>query len=308
MYIKTMENLFTFIGPEKWPRVAVLWWTHGNEISGINACSRIIDDMISRVLLISCWELLVVSWVNEVAMKNNVRWIKSNDGSVLDMNRFFRPNPPSTDWYEYERSRELMPIIESADYLLDLHSTSWPSEPYAFAENESIRFAEKLWIWHIVSWWWQIQSWDWSEMTDSPLAGDIESYATAHWATGITFESGNHDAPDGEKNAYQIVLNFMVRAWILDERHYEKISNTTTKIHMTRVYRWFNDIFTYALDIKSNFMPLKEWTLIWHDGDIRVIAPADCILVMPTLDKDSKNTATGQKNKNIFQIWRYTME
>ena len=157
-----MNNLITFAGLDKWPRVILLWWTHGNEISGINACSRIIDDMISRVLLISCWELLVVSWVNEVAIKNNVRWIKSNDGSVLDMNRFFRPNPPKTDWYEYERSRKLM--------------------------------------------------------------------------------------------------------------------------------------------------PLKRWTLIWHDGGIPVIAPSDCILVMPTLDKNSDNTATGQKNKNIFQKWKNLSE
>lgn len=203
--------------------------------------------MISRVLSISRWELFVVSEVNERAIQEWVRWVRDNNIGILDMNRFFRPNPPKMDWYEYKRSRELMPIIEGADYLLDLHSTSWPSEPYAFAENESIRFAEKLWIWHIVSWWWQVQSWDWSEMTDSPLAGDIESYATAHWAIGVTFESGNHDAPDSEKNAYQIALNFMVRAWILDERHYEKISNTTTKIHMTRVYRWFNDILPMHL-------------------------------------------------------------
>lgn len=303
-----MNKLYTFDTRIRWPIVLILWWTHGNEDSWINAIKRIIKELENWELLPIKWVLMLMSGVNEIAIKNNVRWIKNNNGDILDMNRFFRPNPPKTNWYEYERSRELMPIIESVDYLLDLHSTSWPSEPYAFAENESIEFAEKLWIWHIVSWWWHIQSWDGSDMTDSPLAWDIESYATAHWAIGITFESGNHDAPDGEKNAYQIALNFMVRAWILDERHYEKISNTTTKIHMTRVYKWLNDFFTYAFQIKSNFIPLKKWALIWHDGDVHVIAPTDCILVMPTLDNNANNTATGQKNKNIFQIWKHIMK
>jgi hypothetical protein len=32
------------------------------------------------------------------------------------------------------------------------------------------------------------------------------------------------------------------------------------------------------------------------------MAPEDCIIVMPTLDKESIDTATGQKDKNIFQI------
>lgn len=303
-----MNNLYSFTSKIEWPIVLILSWTHWNESSWINAVKRIIRKLKNWELLLSKWVLMLISWVNEVAIRNNIRWVKEDNIGILDMNRFFRSNPPKMDWYEYERSREIMPVIESADYLLDLHSTSWPSEPYSFAENDSISLAEKLWIWHIVSWWWQIQSWDGSEMTDSPLSGDIESYATAHWTIGITFESGNHDAPDGEENAYQIALNFMTQTWILDESHYKKLSQNTIKIHMTRVYKWLNDIFTYAFQIKSNFMPLKKWALIWHDGNIPVIAPTDCILVMPTLDKNSTNMATGEKNKNIFQIWLHTIK
>lgn len=303
-----MKNLYLFRGNFPWPTVVIFWWTHWNEASGVIAIKRLIENIQKWIITPKRWALILIAWVNEKALAENVRGIKDSTGTILDMNRFFRPNPPKTDWYEYERSRELMPIIENADYLLDLHSTSGPSEPYAFAENGSIWFAEKLWIWHIVSWWWQIQWWDWSEMTDSPLAGDIESYATSHGAIGVTFESGNHDAPGGEKNAYQVAINFMTQAWILDEKHYKKIHPTTTKIHMTRVYQWINDIFTYAFNITSNFMPLRKWTLIWHDGHICITTPEDCILVMPTLDKNSENTATGQKNKNIFQIWRYSSD
>jgi hypothetical protein len=302
----TINNLISFSQDETWPKIIIFWGTHWNERAGLWACQRLIENIKEHLIELSTGTLIIVNGVNERAIEDMVRGMKDESWNILDMNRFFRPNPPKWYWYEYRRSRELMPIIESADYLLDLHSTSWPSYPYAFAENKSIEFTEKLWIGYIVSGWWSIRSWEGWEIKDSPLAWDIESYATEHWAIGITFESGNHNSPDGEENAYQIAINLISRAWMLDPSYYKWISNTTTKIHMTRVYKWTTNDFHYAFNITSNFMSLKEWDIIWYDWDTPVIAPEDCILVMPTLDKNSSDTATGQKDKNIFQIWRYT--
>jgi succinylglutamate desuccinylase len=63
--------------------------------------------------------------VNKRAIDSGIRGIHDeNIGGVLDMNRFFQDDPIKKDGYEYFRSRELMPLLQSSDYMLDLHSTS----------------------------------------------------------------------------------------------------------------------------------------------------------------------------------------
>lgn len=301
----SIPRLHSFQGKNQWPQVTIFWWTHGNEISGILATKTLVKNLAWWALKIQSWQLTIVTTVNEEAVKRNVRWVKDKFWKVLDMNRFFQDVPPMNTGYEFLRSRELMPVIEKSHFLLDLHSTSGPSQPFFFAEWPSAEFTLGLWGGDIVSGWSNIRSWNGEKMDYSPLAWDIESYATQHGAIGMTFEAGNHSAPDGSTNAYQVALNFLVKTWVIVNDHYRWLIPTPRHIQMDKTYIWNSDTFTYWFPITSNFTPLTSWQLIGHDDGIPIIAPYDCILVMPWLDPDSNIQANNRKWKNIFQIWTY---
>lgn len=298
-----VDGLLTFYGKESGPTVSIFSWTHGNETSWIFATQKLIRNLKEKRICLKNWTLHIVSHVNKIAVEQWVRWLTDiSTGQLLDINRFFQDTPTKMEWYEYLRSRALMPLIDSSNYLLDLHSTSWPSYPYAFAENQSKEFAKLLGIGYIVSWWGSAEEWNETKKNNPSLNGDIESYATNHGVLALTFEAWDHNSPNWEENAYQVCLNLLVKTWLINEEYFLPLSKKRILIQMTHVYTGINDIFTYAFPIQANFTPLKKWELIWHDGDIAVICPYDCVLVMPTLDPNTKIRASNQKDKNVFQI------
>lgn len=297
----TINNFYEFSSWESELNVTILAWVHGNEASWISATKRLIYEFENKIIPVLQWNIRIISGVNERAIDANVRWIRE-DGVLLDMNRFFQEQPAKTSGYEYDRSREIMLILQTSHYLLDLHSTSGPSLPYFFAENQSAEFAETLGISHIVSGWMDICDWNGNQWERSPLAGDTESYATKYGARAMTLEAWDHLAPDAEKTAYQVALNLLSKIACIWPQYFQSLSLQSQRIRMDRVYVGRNPVFTYAFPIISNFMELSSWQLIGYDGNLPIYAYEDSILVMPAIDTDVSDVLTQAQWINIFQI------
>lgn len=77
-----------------------------------------------------------------------------------------------------------MGILDTVDFLLDLHSTSGPSIPFLFSERHHLIFAQSLGISHIIG--------GWNDLGSDSTAGDTENYVNARGGVGFTFEAGNH--------------------------------------------------------------------------------------------------------------------
>src|ERR1700712_913746 len=109
------------------PHVLITALMHGNEIAG----SIVLDELL-RARLRPLRGRLTLGFLNlaafarfDVAQPTASRFVDEDmnrlwDTAILDGTR---------DSVELSRAREIRPIIDSADILLDLHSMLWPSEP-----------------------------------------------------------------------------------------------------------------------------------------------------------------------------------
>lgn len=108
-------------GPHLWINAI----THGDE-----TCGAIAVDHLLRLGVRPAIGRLTLSFANIAAFRN-----VSSDTPLgtryydEDLNRVWDRLDGSDDSYELRRARELRPVAEAADYLLDLHAMHHPSEP-----------------------------------------------------------------------------------------------------------------------------------------------------------------------------------
>lgn len=264
-----------------WPTVAIFSWIHWDEISGIKASQKLLNNIKLNKLKILSWKLLLLIWANRKAIKENCRYLNQN------LNRLFIDNL-SWDWYEFERSRELTGILQECCYLLDLHSTSWPSVPYFFAEMKCFDFAQKLWVPTIVWWRWELNS--------SSTAWDTENYLNIKWWIGLTFESWDHLNKTWTKNAYQVSINYLSTLWMIDNQYFRELHWEEKFLKMKSVYVCKNWKFKFKLKDLNNFVFIKKGVLIGLDWAEEIYAQQDMILVMP-------NLANPKKWEDVFFVW-----
>lgn len=104
----TLKRLLQLIQNCERPLVYVNACTHGKEKVG----AEIIDALATLPLLKGT---LLTNIANRKAFQKNVRFIKH------DLNRVFPGNPQGN--YEEKLAYELLPIIQTADVVIDIHST-----------------------------------------------------------------------------------------------------------------------------------------------------------------------------------------
>ena len=280
-----ISSTYTIDSWKDWPTTTIFSWIHGNEPSWIEAHRRFLNEVEDWVIRILKWRIIWVLEWNQKAVLLNIREIEKN------LNRLFLDENTSTSWYEDRRAQELKWILDESDYLLDLHSTSWASIPFAFVEKEHLEFAKRLWISHLVAWWWELEDWI--------TSWDTENYINSRWWAWITFESWNHNNPKGAEVAYRILLNYLSTLGIIDESHFTAETKERIFINMEKPYLAETDKFTYQIE-PENFMKVSAWTIIAIDWTQEVKAENDMILVMP------KRASIVREWIEAFFIWKLT--
>lgn len=107
--------------------VALLALSHGNEIAG-----AIVLDRLLRAGLVPNRGKLTFGFMNLAAFERfDPRQPTASRFVDEDMNRLWDPGvlDSARRSTELDRAREIMPLIETVDVLLDLHSMLWPSDP-----------------------------------------------------------------------------------------------------------------------------------------------------------------------------------
>lgn len=117
----------TFDSGQPGPHLALTALTHGNEIAG-----AIVLDRLLRLGIEPARGKITFGFVNLAAFD---RFDAGNPTASRfveeDMNRLWAEDviASSRRSCELNRAREILPLIESVDVLLDLHSMLWPSDP-----------------------------------------------------------------------------------------------------------------------------------------------------------------------------------
>lgn len=240
---------------------------HGNEVCGVEAFKLLLPTLkIQR-------GTVHFIYGNPNAIKLGYRY---TDG---DLNRLFRSDGnfsnEERNSYEYHRSREILPYLDSADVLLDIHaSNTEDSIPFFICENIAFPIIQEMGIETVVSGF------------DSLQPGGSDYYMNSRNAIGICLECGYVKDPRSTDIAVRGIQEFLVAQNHLepsedmtfdDKRYFEM-----KYMHLTKT-----DNFTPEKKFRD-FEKVEKEQVIGRDGSEEIYAP-DNGIVMFVRDGDGIN-------------------
>lgn len=127
------NNVYHFVGKKKGACTVIMAGVHGNERIGVQVIQELqrlleLEHMSGEVYLILG---------NPNAYKHNVRCIDQDMNRLFDKKTLEHIKNLTFRQLNAEQKRvlEVVPILQKADFLLDIHSTINPSIPFVFIEN-----------------------------------------------------------------------------------------------------------------------------------------------------------------------------
>jgi predicted deacylase len=267
------------------PHVALLSLMHGNEFAG-----AIVLDRLLREDLMPVRGTLSFAFVNLAAFKKfdprRPTWSRFIDE---DINRLWEEPILASPRHsvELDRARELRPLIDRADVILDLHSMLWPSEPLILcgATERGRALGQGMgWPALVVA--------DTGHANGSRLI-DYVRFGGAN-ATAVLVEAGPHWRPETVETTMVSVSGLLWHLGLVDE---EALPPPQPKVQGR--FALVTDVVTART---SSFAFVRAWyggevvaarnTVIAVDGSLEIRTPYDdCLLVMPSLRPGRGHTA-----------------
>lgn len=271
----------TFDSGRSGPHVMVNAVTHGNEL-----CGAIAVDYLFRNGIRPLHGRLTLSFANveaylsfDPANPTASRFVEEDFNRIWSEEVLDGPR----DSVELRRARQMRPLIDSVDYLLDIHSMQHPTAPLMLCGplDKGIALARALKHPEIVV----------SDkghaagkrLRDYRFFGDPDDPRNA-----LLIECGQHWEKSSQTVALDNALRFLAHYGTIDretmERHLSTQELPPQKvIQVTDPITVKSDSFRFAEDYKGLEVIEKKGSLLGHDGDEPVYTPYDrCVLIMPS--------------------------
>jgi predicted deacylase len=282
--------VWTFASGVQGPHVLIQALTHGNEVCGAIALDRLLRDGLRPLR-----GTLTLAFANVAAYQRFDAAHPFVSRCVdEDFNRLWTAGvlDGPRDSVELRRARELRPIYDSVDYLLDLHSMSEPCPPLAMAgtRRKGLDLARAIGLPpHVI-------------VDGGHAAGRrLRDYAFFDDAddprNALLIECGQHWEAAAPDVAWQASLRFMQHFGQLDAAVAKRelvplppepqrvIEVTTTVTIATDAFRFTRPVHGLQTIANAN-------TVYAIDGDAPVRTPHDnCVLIMPTRRPKKGETA-----------------
>lgn len=254
--------------------VLIIALMHGNEIGG-----AILLDAILRAGLRPERGRLTVGFANIDAYRrfdaeNPIasRFIDEDMNRVWDIGTLDGPRRSS----ELDRARTIRPLIDSADWVLDLHSMLWPSEPLLLcgqgASGKSL--ALSIGTPGLV-------------VADSGHAGgrrliDYPRFiAGTNGAASVLVEAGQHWHASTVDQMHTAVDGLLAHAGM--SKHPPTPAPAPRFAEVTRIITANTSRFAFVRPFRGGEVIPHGDTLLAHDGATKIRTPHDnCLLVMPS--------------------------
>jgi predicted deacylase len=271
----------TFDAGRAGPRVTLVALVHGNELSGAWALHRLLERGVrprrGRLSL---------------AFANIEAFARFDPGEPRasrfvdeDMNRLWsrRVLDSGRDSAELRRARELRPLVEATDFLLDLHSMQQPSAPLILAGTaaKGRRLARAMgYPAFIVA---DAGHRNGRRLRDYGALGD-----PARPETAILVEAGQHWARRSVDVAIAACLHFLRAVGCIDAGMAGRlmpnhVSPPQREVEVTDVITADGGTFRFVEDFVGMEVIPKGGTVIAYDGSRPVRTPYDgCVLIMPS--------------------------
>jgi len=285
-----ISHAWTFHSERPGPHILLQALTHGNEVCGAIA----LDWLLRQAIRPERGTLSVV-------FANIAAYARFDHGDPFasrcvdeDFNRLWTPAvlDGPRDSVELARARELRPLYDRVDYLLDLHSMSEPCVPLAMAgrQRKGVELARAVAIpQHIVI--------DRGHAAGTRLRdyGPFDDPEDARNA--LLIECGQHWEAQAPVVAKQAVLRFLRHFAIVDsswlEGHLDRARPLPQHVvEVTATVTIQTDQFRFVRPVRGFEMIREAGTVYAVDGEIEIRTPhGDCILVMPTRKPKRGETA-----------------
>ncbi len=263
------------------PHVLLMSLIHGNELAG----AIVLAEML-RGEFMPLRGRLTMGFANIMAFdrfdpENPLasRFVEEDLNRVWDDAQLFGVRQS----HELARAREIRPLVECADYLLDLHSMLWPSAPLLLcgATPRGLELARGI-------------ATPGDIIADDGHAGGKRLIDYAHFggkgeASAILIEAGQHWQAD-------TIHQTRASVWAA-LRHLGMVEGAATPgpVRYGRVLETITartNRFLFTRDFHGGEIIARAGTLIAHDGESQVRTGFDdCMLVMPSLQVSRGHTA-----------------
>ena len=263
------------------PHVLITALTHGNELSGAYALCHLLETGIRPRR-----GRLTLAFVNHEAFRrfdpDNPRASRYLDedlnrvwsSAVLDGPRRSR---------ELDRAREIRPLVESADHLLDLHSMQLPSQPLALAgllpKGRRLARHMRYPLWVVAD----AGHRNGVRMRDYGRFADPDDPASA-----VLVECGQHWAARSIDVAVTSCRQFLAALGVLDPLDLGRIGAAPPviaqqEVEVTEAVTVRDGPFRFVEPFQGLETIPRGGTLIAHDGERPIRTPYDdCVLIMPS--------------------------
>ncbi len=271
-----IEGAWSFAAPEPGPHLVVSALVHGNEIAGALLLARWLRDGLrprtGRLTLV--FANLAAFDRFDPADPTASRFVDE------DLNRAWAPEllAGGRRSAELDRARKLLPLLASADVLLDLHSMLWPSDPLLIAGpgRAARELGRALGTPPLV-------------VSDEGHAGGLRMIDHAHFADGATallVEAGPHWEAETLAQLEDTAARLLRHLGMAAEGAPLPPDHPLPPGRLSRVTRTVTaqtQEFCFLRDFRGGEVIPRRNTLIALDGTAELRTPHDdCLLVMPS--------------------------
>ena len=257
------------------PHLAIVGAIHGNEHCGLAAILRLSAELQRGVLQLRAGTLTLVHG-NPAASAEQRRHLSAIDLNRVFDYRFVRELAPALWGPEHQRAAELRPVFEQADAVLDLHSATAPTPPFAIASSvpASMPFAMALGLAYVTFGW------------EGPgLLGDqvLLGLLTRRALPGVAVECGQHADPAAVEVAYGCALRALAHFGLIDASVAPASLATPTRLRVRGAVKRPSVSFRFAQPLEG-MQQLHPGDVIGQDDHLVLTARSRCHVIMPNDD------------------------
>lgn len=271
-----IDYVHRFASGRPGPHVLVNALTHGNEICGMVAATHLLDSGVRPKV-----GTLTVSFANVEAYEAfDAARPYENRQLVHNLNRIWSTamldGPAQSP--ELRRARELRPVLDAADYVLDIHSTRAPVQPFwvypEFERNAGLALAVGHPLVHLVM----------------PVGGAPGTGVTAYGRHGeagvdgaaVVVECGQHFSRSAAELATDVTLRFLAHLGLVEPQPVAPARAPARRFRLLEVHMVQTEDFAFARPVLG-FETFARGELIARDAGREIRSPCDnCTIFMPT--------------------------
>lgn len=258
-------RIFHAAGAEPGPALLFLGGVHGEEKPGQRALERLHGDLRAGRVTLRRGTLALAPRVNAEAAARGTHFVDEN------LNRIVRRHEdPRT--HEQALANALLPLLDAADAVLDLHGTPAPTVPFAFLDDESPAnraWAESLGAPYVLT--------GWPALYAGGTGSTTTEYAQGRGKLALTVEAGQNDDASAVEEAYAFALRSLAHFGLIPALPAPAEPRT---LRLERVIRR-ERAGAFARPWR-NFDEVKKGEILARLGDgADVAAPEDGFVVMP---------------------------